>query len=74
MSNGKSKVLAKTSMKARTGTTYTLRLQVRGEVLRGYVDGKLLVDTTDSTHTTGKIGLGTHDATADFDNVTVTTP
>lgn len=74
VSNGKSKVLAKTSMKARTGTTYTLRLQVRGEVLRGYVDGKLLVDTTDSTHTTGKIGLGTHDATADFDNVTVTTP
>lgn len=57
------------------GTWYTLKLSVIGTTLTGYLDGEQLVTTTDSGVKGGGVGVGTDDsATAEFDDVTVTTP
>jgi pectate lyase len=68
-----------TSVKVKTktveGTWYTLKLSVAGSTLTGYLDGMQLVTTTDTGVKAGGVGVGTDDsATAEFDDVTVTTP
>ncbi|WP_333767135.1 hypothetical protein [Streptomyces sp. IBSBF 2435] len=71
VSGGTSKVLGSVSFTVATGVPYTLRLSAQGSALTGYVNGHSVVGATDSTFGSGRIGLGTSDASADFDNVMV---
>lgn len=48
---------------------YRLRLVAQGSHIQLYLNGALRVDCTDSTWTSGGIGLRTYQAAADFDNV-----
>jgi hypothetical protein len=50
---------------------YSLKLSVRGEMMEGYLDGKLLVSASDAGVKSGGVGVGTADCTAQFDDVTV---
>ncbi len=64
------------------GEWYNLRLEVSGTnpvQLRGYVNGVLMVEATDTSNSgaglpAGKAALGTNYVAADFDNVIVTSP
>ncbi|MEU4746100.1 hypothetical protein AB0G02_37340 [Actinosynnema sp. NPDC023658] len=55
-----------------TGTWYTLRLEVFGSTLRGFLDGTAAVTATDSTFGSGRVGLAAYYASASFDDVLVT--
>jgi len=68
---GSSTTLAAASVTVTAGTWYTLRLEVAGSTLRGFVNGTQLVSGTDSTYTTGRIGLATYNTSASFDDVLV---
>lgn len=58
------------------GTWYTATFEVIGTMLRAYINGTPIFTVTDNIGapplTTGKIGLGTLDASAEFDDVVVT--
>jgi len=56
------------------GTPYVVRLEVTADKLRGYVNGQFLLEATDSTFGTGRYGLVTYKAAADFDDVVVLGP
>ena len=56
------------------GTWYTLRFEIVGTTLKAYVDGVLKDSETDATLSAGGIALGTINATAEFDDVRVTSP
>ncbi|WP_326562236.1 pectate lyase family protein [Micromonospora sp. NBC_01796] len=71
LSGGSSTTLDTGSVTVSVGTTYTLRLDVNGSSLRGYVNGTLLTEGTDSQYATGRIGVATFNASANFDNVVV---
>lgn len=53
-------------------TWYTLRITVRGNVLRGYLNGNSLFEVTDSALDAGKIGFRTNWGPSSFDNIAVT--
>jgi pectate lyase len=72
-SGGDPVALASASAGVTVGTWATLRLEVVGTSLRGYVNGALLVQATDSTFTAGRAGLATSYASASFDDVDVST-
>ena len=55
-------------------TWYTVRLSAVGSNLNAYLNGVLLLTAADATYPSGEIGLQTDGATAQFDDVTVTTP
>jgi hypothetical protein len=58
INNGAETVLASSSgLTISSGTTYTLRLEVEGTAIRGYVDGTLRVSATHSALTAGPPGL-----------------
>jgi len=40
-----------------TGTAYTLKLDMNGSTLSGYLNGTLRISASDSTHSSGKIGV-----------------
>lgn len=44
------------------GSVVTLRLEAQGSALRGYLNGTLRVSATDSTYTSGGVGIGWQDA------------
>lgn len=69
---GKTTVLASAPYKAATNKAFALRLVVKGTTLTGSVGGTQLVSATDATFTAGRVGVGTSNATASFDDVTVT--
>lgn len=52
-------------------TWYTLKLSVVGDALTGYLDGDMLVSGSDSGVSSGGIGVGTADCTAQFDDISV---
>ncbi|MFI9007840.1 hypothetical protein ACIGNX_11485 [Actinosynnema sp. NPDC053489] len=54
------------------GSWHTVRLEVFGSTLRGFVDGTPLLSAGDTTFGSGRIGLATHYAAATFDDVVVT--
>ncbi|WP_202919123.1 pectate lyase family protein [Saccharothrix deserti] len=54
------------------GTWYTLRLEVFGSTLRGFLDGNLVASATDTTFGSGRIGFAAYYASASFDDVLVT--
>jgi Tol biopolymer transport system component len=52
-------------------TWYTLEFEVRGQHLRGYLDGKLVIDTTDPRLSKGGVWLNTWRCRALFDDFSV---
>ncbi|AVT36379.1 family 16 glycoside hydrolase [Plantactinospora sp. BB1] len=71
LSGGSSTTLDTASVTVGLNNWYTLRLDVSGSSLRGYVNGTLLTEGTDSSYGTGRIGVATFNATANFDDVLV---
>ncbi|MGG1554892.1 family 16 glycoside hydrolase [Paenibacillus ferrarius] len=70
-SAGSFTLLQETAMTVTTGTAYTLKLQMNGNSLAGYVNGSLMVSASDSTISAGRIGFRTYNQTASIDNVAV---
>jgi pectate lyase len=68
MVNGVSTTLATVPLAVAPATWYSLRLDAVGDKLRGYVDGKLLVEASDDTHASGNAGPVMFKAAADFDD------
>jgi beta-lactamase regulating signal transducer with metallopeptidase domain/Tol biopolymer transport system component len=52
-------------------TWYTLEFEVRGQQLRGYLDGKLVIEATDARLSKGGVWLNTWRARALFDDFSV---
>src|SRR5262245_1402042 len=73
MLNGSYASLGSSSFTVSLNTFYTLRLEVTGSTLRGFVNGSLQVSATDGTFPTGRIGGATDYASANFDDFLVTT-
>jgi pectate lyase len=69
--NGSSTTLDTASLTVSINTWYTVRLDVSGTSLRGYVDGNLLTEATDSQYSSGRIGVATFYGSANFDDVVV---
>ncbi|UWZ59599.1 right-handed parallel beta-helix repeat-containing protein [Dactylosporangium aurantiacum] len=65
-------VLGVVSLPVSTGRWYTLRLEESGTTVRGYVDGAL-VGSGPSQSATGRLGVQTFRASADFDDVVAQT-
>ncbi|HVY31434.1 MAG TPA: hypothetical protein VHB79_33000 [Polyangiaceae bacterium] len=57
---------------AAVGKQFKVRFEVQGDELRAYVDDVLMLTTHDSDLKTGRIAIGTDNARAEFDDVTVT--
>lgn len=58
--------------KVLSGKWQELRVEVKGSAIRGYLNGKLVVETHDDTFKSGKIGLWTKaDSVTCFDDVKV---
>jgi hypothetical protein len=66
--NGAITPLATAPFAVSLNTPHTLRLEAVGNQLRGYVDGVLLVQATDTSHAVGSGGLVTYKAAATFDD------
>lgn len=64
--NGTITVLATAPMTLAVGTWYDLRLEALGSEVRGYVNGRLLVQAHDTTFATGRSGLVTYKAAAEY--------
>jgi hypothetical protein len=58
-----------TSFPVTLGTTYRLRLEVVGSMLKGYVNGELKIQGTDTTFASGPAGLLTFFSDVAFDDV-----
>ncbi|MGE5550615.1 MAG: glycosyl hydrolase family 28 protein, partial [Bacteroidota bacterium] len=69
---GKSTDLAAAEFTVETGTWYTLKLEVIGKTINGYVNGVLLVTATDDALVSGKAAVGTYYTSAEFDEMVVT--
>lgn len=60
-------------VKVQNGVWQELRFEVTGNGLKGYLDGRLVVEATDGTYRAGRIGLWTKaDSVTCFDDLTVT--
>jgi hypothetical protein len=68
LTNGAVTVLATAPLPVSADTSYVLRLEAVGSQLRGYVNGRLLVEATDTTHARGKGGAVMYKTSADFIN------
>jgi hypothetical protein len=66
-------VLGSASRTVSTGTWYTLAIDVNGSTIRGTVDGAQVGSASNSDISSGRIGLQTVFAAANFDDVLVTT-
>ncbi|HEU5475546.1 MAG TPA: family 16 glycoside hydrolase [Actinophytocola sp.] len=73
LASGSSTTLSSTSFTVTTGTFYTLRLEVNGSTLRGFVNGTQVGQATDTQFGSGRAGLATFNASASFDDVLVET-
>lgn len=72
--NGSRVLLKKGSAPVASGKWQELRVQVIGGGIRGFMDGKLVVEAEDDTFKTGRIGLWTKaDSVTCFDDVKVWT-
>ena len=61
-------------MTVSTGTWYSLRLEIVGDRLKGYVDDVVVLEATDSTFSHGKSGLMTYKTNASFDDFSMLQP
>jgi len=66
--NGAITTLASAPLAVSLNTQYALRLEVVGNQLRGYVNGNLLLQATDSSHAAGISGLMTNKSATQFDD------
>jgi pectate lyase len=65
-------VIGSASLTVSTGTFYTLRIEVNGSTIRGFVNGTQVGSGTNSQYSAGRIGLATVFASAVYDDITVT--
>ncbi len=56
------------------GDSYTIVLEVEGDTIRSFIDGKLMVEATDKTYKDGRPGLGGRDSTVWYDYVEINGP
>jgi hypothetical protein len=68
LTNGAVTVLATVPLTVSADTSYALRLEAVGNQLRGYVNGRLLLEATDTTHARGMGGAVMFKTSADFLN------
>ncbi|MEV4138996.1 family 16 glycoside hydrolase [Dactylosporangium sp. NPDC049742] len=73
VNSGSVTVLGSASRTVSTGTWYTLAITVNGGAISGSVDGTQVAAASNASIAKGRIGLQTAYASANFDNVTVTT-
>jgi pectate lyase len=73
LDGGSSTALDTASLTVAAGTSYTVRLEVSGSALRGYVNGALVTEASDSRWAAGRIGVATFYTAANFDDVQVST-
>jgi pectate lyase len=64
-------VIGGVSRTVSTGTWYTLRIEVSGTTIRGFVDNTQIASGSNSMEDNGRIALQTFHATASFDDVFV---
>ncbi|MEU9094850.1 glycoside hydrolase family 32 protein [Streptomyces sp. NPDC048428] len=69
---GRTTVLAETPLLIRTGVTLTLRILARGGHIEVFVDGRPVLDVTDSRYTRGRIGLNVFGGRAAYQDTHVT--
>jgi hypothetical protein len=61
------------SARVPSGAWHRLRVEVKGELMRGFLDDDLIVEARDATYRAGKVGLWTKaDSMTCFDDVKVT--
>jgi hypothetical protein len=68
VANGVVTVLGNYSLPITLGIWQRLRIEAVGAQIRGYVNGVLVAEATDSTHALGATGLITHRSAVDFDD------
>jgi len=68
LTNGAITELGNYSLPITLGAWYRLRLEAVGTQIRGYVNGFLVAEVTDTTHARGSAGPVTNRAAADFDD------
>ncbi|NOU69136.1 hypothetical protein GC096_34545 [Paenibacillus sp. LMG 31461] len=69
--NNSESILASVPLSLSTGVQHLFKLEVNGSTMKAYVNGTLKINVTDSTFSSGKIGVYTHIAQAYFDDVYV---
>jgi hypothetical protein len=72
--NGVITVIEETTITVQPNTTYRVRLEAIGSSLRLYVNGRLMAEGQDSALPSGRYGLVTYRATADFDTFSAMRP
>jgi hypothetical protein len=70
--NGTFVTLASAPLTFQLGRRYRLRVEAIGTLIRAFVNGALVLEAVDESHTQGRAALLTWRARADFDNVVVT--
>ena len=68
LTNGAVTILGNYALPVTVGTWYRLRIEAVGTQIRGYVNGILVGEATDSTHARGAAGPITNRAAVDFDD------
>jgi hypothetical protein len=68
LTNGVITTLASYTLPVTLGTWYRLRIEAVGAQIRGYINGTLVGEATDSTHAIGAAGPITNRAAVDFDD------
>lgn len=68
---GASTIFASYPLATMADSWYTLRMTLRGNVLRGYLNGNALFEVTDASLDAGQIGFRNNWGPASFDNVVV---
>ncbi len=69
--NGAVTELASTATTIDLSHIYTVKVTAQGSSIKIYLNDALKIDTTDSTFSSGKVGLRTYRASTSFDNVAV---
>jgi len=64
-------VIINNNKPAEIGRDYILKVEVKGDEIKCYVDGELEIEVQDDSFPQGAIGVGTFNAEGHFDDVTV---
>ena len=70
--SGSSTTIASKSLSLPTGSYRTIELEMIGSTIKVYVNGTLQLTATDSSRTSGAVGLVAMKSTAKYDNIVVT--
>jgi hypothetical protein len=74
LTNGTITVLDSFPITVPAGDWFDVKLEVIGDKLRGYVNGQIMVEATDSTLPSGRYGAVMYKTAAEYDNFLVTQP